>query len=530
MSRPSGFALVVAVLVAAAACVDRPALFEPEKPGGGVRLTLPPGSLAVYERDTVVLQIDAGEAGGARVQMLLLDSTRTVRWRSAEVPVRGFHVAVPVEDVPPTVERGAELLVTAVLSDDSGSRFYASDDSASVSALARAAVRPVRIYAGRRIRGGAGSYPADLALAPELGWAFFPVPEDGRVGVLELAGEGRVAGYFDVGPRPERVAYRAGVLAVLGAGGGEVSWVRAAAGEAPAVVGRMLLPPLELELDTLTTVAVRPVGQAIRLACGDPVCASPHALLPSGVQVIDGTVPHPAGAGVLRVLRMADPGDGLTGPIVLPGHNAAVRGDTMLTAAVFAPTADGRTRVQARTDASGCLATALGGVHVAASADGVVYAAGAGTQPACGAGTGLVRIEDAATPAARLSTVAVHNSLADDRIGRVLDLQLSDDGTALLVLGDESIAVLDPLLRVQAILPAPGARAIAWRRGGGAGRFAIADGNGVSVYDAGRLTRIARIPLGPTSGPIVYLSRGAGPGVIAAAIPGGFAVATASDP
>lgn len=530
MSRPSGRALAAALLVAAAACVDRPALFEPEKPGGGVRLTLPSGSLAVYERDTVVFQVDAAtEVSGARVQLLFLDSARTVLWRSAEVPVRGGDVAVPVDGVSAAVERGVELQATAVLSDDSGSRFYASDDSVSVATLARAAVRPARVYAGRRVRVGGGSQPADLALAPELGWAFFPVPEEGRVGVLDLAGEGRVAGYLDVGPRPERLAYRAGVLAVLGAGGGEVSWVRAAAGEAPAVVGRTLLPPLEVELDTLTTVAVRPVGQAIRLGCDDPGCTTPHALLPSGVQVIEGTVPDPARAGVLRVLRRTDPGAGLTGPIVLPGHNPAVRGDTMLTASVFAPTAEGRTRVQARTDASGCLVTALGGVHIAASADGVVYAAGAGTQPACGAGTALVRIEDAGTPAARLSTVAIHNSLADDRIGRVLDLQLSDDGTALLVLGDESVVVLDTLLRVQAILPAPGARSIAWRRGGG-GRFAVADGDGVSVYDAGRLTRIARIPIGPTAGPIVYLSRGAGPDVVAAAIPGGFVVATAPAP
>jgi hypothetical protein len=207
-----------------------------------------------------------------------------------------------------------------------------------------------------------------------------------------------------------------------------------------------------------------------------------------------------------------------------------VRGDTGVAATVFRPAAGGRELIQRRDGASMCLATALGDVLVAAGSDGVAYAAAGGSQPVCGPGTGIVRIDAAATPVARLSSLAIHNMLAEDRIGRIADLHLSDDGASLLVLGEESVAVLDTLLRVRGTLPVPGARSVAWLRGSGQHRFAVADGDGVSVYDALRLTRIARIPLGPTAGPIVYLARASGTDVIAAVIPGGFVVAPVPGP
>jgi hypothetical protein len=528
--RRRGCWVAAASLLAATACMDRPALFEPGETGEGVRVTLPAGELAVYERDTVRIAVEGDLNGGMRAQLLILDGARAVLWRSADVPVREGQATLPVEGVPAAVERGAPLLLTAVLLDAAGNRLYASDDSAAAT-LAKAAVRTVRVYAGRRIRVAGSTTPIDLAGAPERALAFFPLPEEGMVGVLDLSADGEVSGYVPVAARPERVAYRAGLLAILGAGGGEVTWVRPE-GDEWSTVRRLALPALELELDTLTSAAVRPTARALALGCGEATCTDPYALLPSGVQVLDGSVPDPTGGGALRVVSAAAEGSaGAAVPsLVLPGYSDAVRADTSVTAAVFAPVAAGRELVQRRDGASMCLATALGDVLVAAGRDGVVYAAADGVQPVCGPGTGIVRIEEAAAPAARLSSLAIRNTLAEDRIARIADLQLSDDGRSLLVLGDESVTVLDPFLRVRGTLPVPGARSVSWLRGSEKHRFAVADADGVSVYDALRLTRIARIPFGPTAGPMVYLTRASGTDVIAAAIPGGFVVAPVPGP
>ncbi|HEX6038592.1 hypothetical protein [Longimicrobium sp.] len=494
-------------------------------------MTLPAGELAVYERDTVRIAVEGDLDRDTRAQLLILEARREVLWRSGEAPVREGHAAVPVEGVSPAVERGSQLLLTAVLFDDGGNRVYASDDSAAAT-LAKAAVRPVRVYAGRRLLAAGGATPIDLTGAPERAMAFFPVQADGTVGVLDLSGDGEVRGYVPAAARPERVAYRGGALAVLGAGGGEVTWLRPD-GDQWRTVRRVELPALELELDTLTSAAVRPTARRLALGCADASCTALYALLPSGVQVLDGTVPDPARAGVLRAISETDsaqrahPGGAW---LVLPEYGEAVRGDTSVAATVFRPAAGGRDLIQRRDGASMCLATALGDVLVAAGSDGVAYAAADGSRPVCGPGTGIVRIDDAATPVARLSSLAIHNMLAEDRIGRIADLQLSDDGASLLVLGEESVAVLDTLLGVRGTLPVPGARSVAWLRGSGQHRFAVADGDGVSVYDALRLTRIARIPLGPTAGPMVYLARASGTDVIAAVIPGGFVVAPVPGP
>jgi hypothetical protein len=514
--------------------MDRPALFEPgEDPG--VQLRLPTGELAFYESDTLGVTLQASSQDGLRVQLLLLDSARTVLWRSALVPVRGEAGEVPVEAIPAGIERGAALLLTGVVADPDGRRVYASDDSAAAPTLAEAAVRTARVYAGQRVRAGDGAAPADLAAAPELERAFFPVPGESAVGVLDLSGEGRLLGSVPAGVRPGRVAYRAGVLAVLGAGGGELSFLRAdAAGiSAPASA---LLPALELELDTTFLGAVRPTGRALALGCADAGCADVFAAVPSGVQVIEGQVAQPGSAGVLRVVGTS-PGEPAAGPrpaLVLPAFTDVLRGDTSTLAAVFGPAAPsgGRELLQRLSAASLCLSTALGGSRLAAGADGVVYVAGSGdgAGPACGAGTAILRIEGAATGSAAASALAIRNTLAEDRLGTVLDLQLSDDGAALLVLGEEEVAVLDPFLRVRGTLAVAGAQSVAWLRGGGGTRFAVAAAAGVTVYDAARLTPVARLPLGPTAGPLVYLHRAAGADLIAAAIPGGFVVAPVPTP
>jgi hypothetical protein len=462
----------LAALLGLAACMDRPALFEPAE-GGAAVLRLPAGELAFYESDTLRVAVEDAPAG-ARVQLLLLDPARAVLWRSALVPIAGGAANVPVEEIPAAVTRGAALLLTGTVADAEGRRLYASDDSAAVASLAQAATRTVRVWAGRRVRAGDGGTPPDLAAAPELGRVFFPVPEAGAVGVLELSGDGRLGGTFPAGVRPERVAYRAGVLAALGAGGGEISFMRAdAAGTSPP--SSALLPALELELDTTFLGAVRPVGRALALGCTAAACAEVFAAVPSGVQVLEGTVAQPGTAGVLRVVGARVDG-GVDAPLprlVLPGFTDALRGDTSAAAAVFAPAAPsgGRELLQRRDAVSACLSTALGGSRLAAGSDGVVFVAGAG--PACGPGTSILRIEAAPGDDAAASALAIRNTQAEDRLGTVLDLQLSDDGAALLVLGEDGVAVLDPYLRVRGTLTVAGARAVAWLRGGAGERFVV---------------------------------------------------------
>lgn len=522
-----------AAVLGAAACVDRPSLFEPGGEDGATTLRLPAGELALYESDTIRVDLGSEAARELRVQLMLLDSVRTVLWRSSLVALERGGGEVPVGRIPPELPRGAPLLLTGVITDAEGHRFYASDDSAATT-LADAAVRSARVYAGRRVRAGGGAVTTDLAVAADLARAYFPLPGESAVGALDLSGDGRFIGTVPGGTRPERVAYRGGVLAVLGAGGGELSVMQVGA-DAISTPRSALLAPLELELDTTFLGAVRPTGRALALGCAGEGCGSVFAVVPSGLQVVEGTLPQAGSAGVLRVVD-ASVADGAMPlmPLALPGYTDVLRGDTGIAAAVFSPAAPsgGRQLLQRRAGVSRCLSTALGGARVVAGTDGVVYVAGAaaGQGPPCGPGTAIIRLDDVRSDSARPSVLAIRNTLGEDRLGTVLDLQLSDDGTALLVLNEDGVAVLDPFLRVRGMLALPGVRSVAWRRGAGALRFAVADEGGVTVYDATRLTPLARVPTGPTSGPIVYLHRGAAGDVVAAAIPGGFVVATVPEP
>jgi hypothetical protein len=517
--------------VASAGCVERAPLFQQEPEPGAPHLVLP-GELTVYESDTATVAVDGGNAiSDVRVQLLLLDSARNVLWRSGSAPVAASgRAAVAVDSVPANVLRGAELLVTGVVTDASGHRFYASDDSVPAERLADAAVRPARVWAGRRVRVPDRSADGEIAGAPEFGRAFFPMPGSAALGVLDLTGAGALAGSVAARGAPERLAYRSGVLAVLGSGGGELSFFRVSADGLSALGGGGLLPPLEMELDTTLAVAVRPTATALAMGCERAACSAMYAFLPSAVEVVEGAVASPGSAGVLRAVPVAA-GPGSAG-LVLPAYTDAVRGDTSATARVLVPDAPSGARklVQQVANASYCLATSFGSARVAASADGVVYVASPAPGGGCGPGTVLLRLEAAASGTATASSLAIRNTLADNRLGNLVDLQLSEDDGMLLALADSSVLVLDPFLRIRGTLKVPGARAVAWLRGGSAARFAVADATGVSVYEAERLVAVARLAVGPTSGSLLFLGRAGLPPVISAAVPGGFVVVPVSAP
>lgn len=517
----SVFLLAAAALVAAG-CADQPALF-PGTPARPPRVVLPAGDLALYEQDTVTLDV-RGE-GAVRAQLLVLDSAGSVVWRSEEAPVLGTAAAVPVSGMGSGVPRGAVMRVTGSVVTKDGERYYASDDTAAVRTLSASATRTIRIFAGRRVRAWSGSYvPADLVAAPDLGLAFYANTPLGAIGTLELSESGVLLAAVAAGAAPAKLAYSRGLLAALSADGGEVSFLRAGPeGLSPA--RRTLLPALEIEADTSFLAAARPAGRTLALACA-PGCDAPVAVIPSALLVLKGTAG--AAPGVVRIV----PADS-TAPsrLVLPGHESAVRGDSAVTLAVFTPAAPGGARrlLQSRAGASRCLSASLPDV-VALAPDGRLYAGSAATTPPCGPGTRVVRLDSALSGAPAVSALGVRNTLAEARLGAVADLQLSDDGTRLLVHGDSAVLVTDADLRVLGTLPVTGATAVAWLRGAGApARIAVADSTGVGVYDPAHLTRLVHIPVGRTAGPLVFLHRAAGD-VLAAPIAGGFVVARVPAP
>lgn len=519
-------ALAAAAASVLSACVDRPGLFDPEEPLP-INIALPAGEVAVHEMDT--LSVSVRGDGTLQAQLLMLDSVGTVLWRSATVSVERGVATVAIQDVPGTVERGTTVFLTAVATDAGGARYYASDDSVAASRLVDAARRPGRVWAGMRLRTEAGYTPAALAADPEAGRAYYPVPGASAVGILDLGSTpARIVGSHAIAFRPGRVAYRAGVLAVLGESGGELAFVRGGVGAA-APPG--LLPPLELELDTTLLAAVRPTGLGLTLGCADEACGDPYALVPSALQVLDGAVPNVTAASVLRVLPSgtAEPAPPA---LALPGFSSVLRGDTAAAATVFTPRSPDGTRAEVlrRDGVSVCLATSLGGALVAAGAPGVAYVASPGDgEPACGPGTRIVRLDGLGGGAGvALSALAVRNTQGDDRIAGIEELQVADGGGAVLARTRDAVLVLDPYLRVKGAVPLQSGRAISWLRGpgAGAGSFAVADETGIRIYDAERLTLLERVPVGPTQGPVAFLLNARGERVLAAPVAGGFVVAT----
>lgn len=368
---------------------------------------------------------------------------------------------------------------------------------------------------------GAG-VPLDLLGAPDLGRAYFPMASASSVGVLDLTGEGRVSGTFPAGVRPEHLDYRSGRLVAVG--GGEISFMEVTASGVSTPTSH-LLPALELELDTTFLGAVRPAGRGVALGCDGDGCARPFAVVPSGLQAISGALAHSAPPSVLRVIP-ALPEVGGHGALVLPGYADALPEDTSASAAVFAATAPQGAREfrQRNPGASACLSTALGGGAVAAGEAGVLFIATQGADGACGAGTRIVRIDGGGSASPATSVLGIRNSRAEDRVGEVIDLRLADDGSSLLAMRSDGVSVLDPVLRVRGTLSLPGVHSVAWLRGGGAARFGVATSEGVWIYDAATLTRVAVLPIGPTEGPLLYMRRLDGSEVVVAGIPDGFVV------
>jgi hypothetical protein len=126
----------------------------------------------------------------------------------------------------------------------------------------------------------------------------------------------------------------------------------------------------------------------------------------------------------------------------------------------------------------------------------------------CKLGVPLIRLDrpdgPGATPGAQPSQVSVlafRNLLGENRITETRALDVSEDGSRVLVLDRDRIHILDDALRLRETLAVPGVQAIAWlREEGPVSRFAVVTEDAVEIYGSRDMVRQGRIVLGRLSG------------------------------
>lgn len=528
MARRTEPALLLALLLAAG-CVDQGELFGPDRGVEGEaapRLALAAGSHTLYEGDRVLLRPDRVPAAGAKAELLVLDGSGAVVWRSDPVQVQHDEVAIEVRGLPATLYGAEGLSVTASLIDARGARTFASDDTAAATVLASAARREARFWAGRVTAEEVGA-PQSVALDAARGRLFFASADRYSVGAVDLESGAVEPALLSVSSGPVALSVGAGRLGALTEGGIRlVLWDLASL----ASRGSRIMPPAKLHMvwaktppDSAgkqewesRTFGVRPYAGGLALGCADPTCSVPMGYAPSAA------FGPGAGPGVLRRLPLLG---GELSPLVVPEFHYTHPVDTVPARVwTVVPDAAGGDSVAAYTDyGSRCLSLAIGAGVVATSArpGAPLYVAHDAPQEVCGGGTRLMRLDGADTATPRLSSMAQWNQHGENRIGRIHEIRVSPDAAWVLVRGDEWVYLLDAELRLRGRIPEEGPTAIAWVEGrAGAPRFGVAGPGGVSVYEAERMTRVGRMPVGPVRSGRMVLRRDAD-GVTLAAVPGG---------
>jgi hypothetical protein len=508
--------------------MDQGELFgpTPEAPEGAPRVRLGAASYVLYEGDQVAVRVErlAGRSGQAEV--LALDRGGEVVWRSARVAVGDTLVRVPVTGLSQQLFADTALALSAAV-EVGGVRVYAGDDTTAVLSRSEAARRPVRFYPGQVVALDAGR-PQSFALDAAAGRLYFAARDRARIGVIDLAAARDVAG-TDVPTGPVALRFLDGRLGALIADGTEL----AVFGTKPelSLRERILLPTLLLDVQTLRAAGdsatpaqvdtllavVRPYAAGLAWGCPDPACLAPVAFTGSRLALAD-----PAdGTGVMRRIAV---GGGAAHPVVVPAYEPGVLPSDTIASRVrlFAARQSGAdSLVYDRADRVRCPTAALGGAafDVAPGAPATLYAA-AGGEPACGDGTRLMRIDQAASADPRFSAVARRNLLGDDRIGAVSEVRVSPDGRFVLVRASDRVHLFDADLRLRATLEVPGPTAVAWVEGGPPAslHFAVASADGVALYDTVRRAVVTRFPLGPTRESLLAVWR-SGQELVAAAGP-----------
>lgn len=509
LRRRTELALCAALVVAGASCMDQGELFgpDPEPPEDAPRVRLAAAAYVLYEGDEVTVRVEGLGGRAAQAEVLVLDRAREVVWRSGRVAVSDTLARVPVSGLPQRLYADTALFLSVAV--EAGDvQVYAGDDTAAVLSRDQAAMRPVRFYPGEVVALDAGR-PQSFALDAATGRLYFAARDRARIGVIDLAARREIAG-VDVPTGPVALRFLAGRLGALIADGTELAVFEAGPELVPRE--RILLPTLVLDVQTLRVPAdsaspaqvdtlaavVRPYAAALAWGCPDTGCASPVAFTASRLAGAD-----PAEAtAVMR--RVSIGGDVPVAPLVVPAYQPGVLpSDTIASRVrVLAARQSGAdSLVYDRADRMRCSTVTLGGAafDVAPGRSAVLYAAVEG-ELACGDGTRLMRVDQAASDDPRFSALARRNLLGEDRIGAVAEVRVSPDAQMVLVRAEDRVHLFDADLRLRATLEVEGPTAVAWVEGEAAASlyFVVASADGVALYDTVRRAQVTRFPLGPT--------------------------------
>src|SRR3982751_4643943 len=116
--------------VATSSCMDQGDLFGPDPEAGSPRIRLGAAGYDLHSGEHVDVSVANLGARDGMVELLVLDASREVVWRSTRVVVDDTIVDVPVTSIPAEMVGSSALSLTASLESD-GVRGYASDDTAA---------------------------------------------------------------------------------------------------------------------------------------------------------------------------------------------------------------------------------------------------------------------------------------------------------------------------------------------------------------------------------------------------------------
>jgi hypothetical protein len=477
----------------------------------------------LYERDRVSIHLLNRAARERPVKLHLVSKEFDLLWTSAPATeTDADSIVFALSDLTDLVPRGQPLLLTASVQDTTETWYFATDGSEAGTLVEKAAVRPALLLDGKVITVGHGAVRA-VALAVDQGRVFYANTQRGQIGALKLTTAELEKDLADVGSSPNALAYRSGTLAALVGGGAELSVLKTSGG-ALEELNRKLLPPFFLrvvqedgveEIDDgngnmiivpkflVSDIPAQPYARNLSLGCVPApggACSTVTAYGASGIGSSEGR-------GIMRRIPITVNSGS---PAVVPIFKWPVAQylpepvqDTipvLIDLISGTPPAGDADTLFTQLEAARCITLQLGAGPVVASPlpKGPVFAAAATADPLCGDGTRVVRIDDPDTDTPELNDQAVRNLLGEDRIGPISEMKISGDGKSLLLLGEGVVYRLDEMLRVRGRLDHENALAISWleeKSSASDARFAVADPEGVTIYESERLTPVGRLAL-----------------------------------
>ncbi len=187
LRRRTEVALCAVLLATGTSCMDQGELFgpDPEPPADAPRVRLGAAAYVLYEGDEVKVRVEGLGGRSGQAEVLVLDRSREVVWRSGRVAAADTLARVPVTGLPQRLFTDTALSLSAAVEVE-GVRVYAGDDTAAVLSREEAALRPVRFHPGEVVALDAGR-PQSFALDAATGRLYFAARDRARIGVIDLA-------------------------------------------------------------------------------------------------------------------------------------------------------------------------------------------------------------------------------------------------------------------------------------------------------------------------------------------------------